>query len=104
MSSRLRQQGGHVDVSEDSSTPLSDSSDTMGCSGMQSYKRVGGDVVVYTPWFPEGIPKSNIRLSDEIHAFASFLALTPQQQATRTMLRGTLQEVVQQLWPDATVK
>ena len=53
------------------------------------------------PWLAEaGIPE----LQNEIWAFGEFISLGQHEKAARNMARSTIQQVVQQFWPLATVK
>ena len=60
--------------------------------------------LVVTPWYPEGQLKSKLNMQDEIQALYSILQLTPEETAKRHMARSAIQEIVQKVWPEATVK
>eukprot|EP01059_Diplonema_ambulator_P031596 TRINITY_DN5857_c0_g1_i3.p1 TRINITY_DN5857_c0_g1~~TRINITY_DN5857_c0_g1_i3.p1 ORF type:complete len:380 (+),score=124.39 TRINITY_DN5857_c0_g1_i3:47-1141(+) len=60
--------------------------------------------LVVTPWYPEGMHKSKLKLGEEIDALHKMLQLTPEEVSKRHMARSSIQEVLQKFWPDATVK
>eukprot|EP00755_Sulcionema_specki_P017641 Sspe_Gene.11391::Locus_3842_Transcript_1_1_Confidence_1.000_Length_1203::g.11391::m.11391/K03514/PAPD5_7, TRF4; non-canonical poly(A) RNA polymerase PAPD5/7 len=56
------------------------------------------------PWYPNGISRKAVKLSDEIEVFAGFMQLSDMEKAQRAQLRGAVQEAVTTVWPEATVK
>eukprot|EP01063_Lacrimia_lanifica_P032719 TRINITY_DN5636_c0_g2_i1.p1 TRINITY_DN5636_c0_g2~~TRINITY_DN5636_c0_g2_i1.p1 ORF type:complete len:381 (+),score=89.23 TRINITY_DN5636_c0_g2_i1:181-1323(+) len=72
-------------------------------SGRHTKRGEDGKVLVVTPWFPEGIPKGDIRLDSEVLALATLVQLTEQEKAARTMAAGTLAEVLKNLMPQCSV-
>eukprot|EP01061_Rhynchopus_euleeides_P029843 TRINITY_DN4937_c0_g1_i1.p1 TRINITY_DN4937_c0_g1~~TRINITY_DN4937_c0_g1_i1.p1 ORF type:complete len:359 (+),score=146.73 TRINITY_DN4937_c0_g1_i1:235-1311(+) len=60
--------------------------------------------VIVTPWFPQGMLKTRLNIQDEVRALHKMLQLTPDENSKRHMARSAIQEIVQNVWPDATVK
>eukprot|EP01064_Diplonema_japonicum_P033153 TRINITY_DN646_c8_g1_i1.p1 TRINITY_DN646_c8_g1~~TRINITY_DN646_c8_g1_i1.p1 ORF type:complete len:381 (+),score=109.94 TRINITY_DN646_c8_g1_i1:60-1145(+) len=60
--------------------------------------------LVITPWYPEGMLKSKLKLGEEISALHSMLQLSSEETSKRHMARSSIQEVLQKFWPEATVK
>eukprot|EP01062_Namystynia_karyoxenos_P023806 TRINITY_DN19223_c0_g1_i1.p2 TRINITY_DN19223_c0_g1~~TRINITY_DN19223_c0_g1_i1.p2 ORF type:complete len:447 (+),score=149.56 TRINITY_DN19223_c0_g1_i1:71-1342(+) len=59
---------------------------------------------VVTPWFLGGIAREDVTLRDEVALLHQLLSLSPAEREQRKAIRGTVQEVVQQHWEQATVK
>lgn len=68
-----------------------------------SPKTEAGEVVVLTPWYPGGLPKSGIQLSDEVRDFACFVSLTAQEEAVRHGIVARIKRWVNGIWSDASV-
>eukprot|EP00756_Hemistasia_phaeocysticola_P027228 Hpha_TRINITY_DN16105_c0_g1::TRINITY_DN16105_c0_g1_i2::g.7505::m.7505/K03514/PAPD5_7, TRF4; non-canonical poly(A) RNA polymerase PAPD5/7 len=66
-------------------------------------KKPGSSTIV-TPWFVQGVPKDQIRLSDEVKRLHNLLRLSSQERDKRKYIRSAVQDIVQRQWRDATVK
>eukprot|EP00755_Sulcionema_specki_P007067 Sspe_Gene.37232::Locus_17965_Transcript_1_1_Confidence_1.000_Length_1287::g.37232::m.37232/K03514/PAPD5_7, TRF4; non-canonical poly(A) RNA polymerase PAPD5/7 len=64
----------------------------------------GHSALVTTPWFPEGAMKDRIALKDEVAGLHKLLQLTHSERKLRRHVRSVVQEAVQRVWPEATVK
>eukprot|EP01060_Flectonema_neradi_P037090 TRINITY_DN736_c13_g1_i1.p1 TRINITY_DN736_c13_g1~~TRINITY_DN736_c13_g1_i1.p1 ORF type:complete len:380 (+),score=48.75 TRINITY_DN736_c13_g1_i1:83-1141(+) len=98
---------GHSSGSENDQSYISTSSNTSTTgkrSGKQMRKTAESKMSVVTPWYPQGMAKSKLKLGDEIDALFQMLKLTPEETSRRHMARSTIQEVLQKNWPEATVK
>eukprot|EP01062_Namystynia_karyoxenos_P024295 TRINITY_DN19450_c0_g1_i1.p1 TRINITY_DN19450_c0_g1~~TRINITY_DN19450_c0_g1_i1.p1 ORF type:complete len:507 (+),score=165.58 TRINITY_DN19450_c0_g1_i1:142-1521(+) len=62
-----------------------------------------GDVMVLTPWYPDGLPKSGVHLADEIRDFAGFVSLTGEESAVRERVVTEVATWIRSIWPGAQV-
>eukprot|EP01060_Flectonema_neradi_P015319 TRINITY_DN2196_c1_g1_i1.p1 TRINITY_DN2196_c1_g1~~TRINITY_DN2196_c1_g1_i1.p1 ORF type:complete len:485 (+),score=71.97 TRINITY_DN2196_c1_g1_i1:75-1457(+) len=66
-----------------------------------SPKDSGGDVVVCTPWLPEGCRKYDISLSDEIRIFSKFVSISERERSVRNMVIQDLEKWLSTVFPTA---
>ena len=68
----------------------------------------GNSETILAPWLKIGDRKledlSSVTLCDEVMSFGHFMSLTDDEKASRNMIRSTLQELAQAIWPTSTVK
>ena len=68
-----------------------------------SPKDSGGEVVVCTPWLPEGCRKYDISLSDEIQIFSKFVRISEQERSIRISVIQSLEQWLKSVFPSAKV-
>eukprot|EP01063_Lacrimia_lanifica_P032817 TRINITY_DN5673_c0_g3_i1.p2 TRINITY_DN5673_c0_g3~~TRINITY_DN5673_c0_g3_i1.p2 ORF type:complete len:444 (+),score=144.59 TRINITY_DN5673_c0_g3_i1:61-1392(+) len=67
-------------------------------------KRVNGKTLLLTPWYPEGVLKMKVSLDHEVEALGAMLRLTDKEATRRHAVRSMVQESLQCVWGEATVK
>ena len=80
----VRVEGGSAPASSLPSPVSSSSAGTTSPTNMSRKPQKALDVVVCTPWYPEGVSKHDVRLAEELLCFAEFVLLTPSEVAQRS--------------------
>eukprot|EP01065_Artemidia_motanka_P018487 TRINITY_DN2179_c0_g1_i1.p1 TRINITY_DN2179_c0_g1~~TRINITY_DN2179_c0_g1_i1.p1 ORF type:complete len:477 (+),score=197.68 TRINITY_DN2179_c0_g1_i1:84-1433(+) len=99
-----QQQDGYAPRTPETGPLVADLPPRAGTDDHMSDASARGELTVVTPWFPQGVVKAEVRLADEVQAFYRLNELTREDIAARHLIRSSVQEVVQKIWPGATAK
>ena len=96
---------GHSSSSDfDSKTASGVSTSSASATNRKRTEKSTDPRVIVTPWYPQGHQKNKLNITDEVKALSKMLQLTSEENSKRHMARSAIQEIVQQVWSDATVK
>eukprot|EP01064_Diplonema_japonicum_P001800 TRINITY_DN11209_c1_g1_i1.p1 TRINITY_DN11209_c1_g1~~TRINITY_DN11209_c1_g1_i1.p1 ORF type:complete len:470 (+),score=75.43 TRINITY_DN11209_c1_g1_i1:41-1411(+) len=69
-----------------------------------SVKDAGGEVVICTPWLPEGCRKYDVCLADEITIFSQFVSMTAKEKNLRNIIVNSVKHWVYCVFPTAIIQ